>query len=393
MKSIKTGHELDKLAQIWLDRNNKFYIWGAAIAGKKFISRFKEELCIKKIIDSDPEKTGKFVENRIIVKFDPRFLESGDKIIVCTNFYHEVRQELLESGFRENIDFIERKKFLGIRYYYKEKQIFIHRVDVSVTNKCTLCCEKCNMLMPYFQEPKHKSIESIKQDLDIFFRWVDVVEVFDILGGEPLLYPDLIELLMYIKENFMSKIDSIHIFTNGTCILTKELLRISKELSVVYDLSDYTEGIPALKEKVDKFESDLLNNGITVFRDRLKNWLDFGYPEVNYDNYSEDERIVHFHRCGATFRGLYDKKFYYCHLEASAVQAGLFEQLEGDYVELDQLSEENKVKIVEFDQGYSIRGYPSFCLRCDGCGSKRKIPVAKQYKKNDRRREICCRHI
>ena len=284
----------------------------------------------------------------------------------------------MQCGFRENVDFIERKKFKGIRYYYKENKIYLYRVDLSVTNKCTLRCEKCNMLMPYFHNPQHKALEAIKQDLDLLFRWVDVVELFDILGGEPLLYPGLTELLQYIKEHYQDKIEAVHLFTNGTCILNEELLKISEEMSIIYDLSDYTRGLPQLTGRVDQFESELQKHKIKVNRDRQENWLDFGYPEINHENWTEEQRIAHFHSCEADFRGLYNRKLYYCHLEASAVQAGLFEESEDDFVELDRLSEENKVELIELDQGYSTKGYPGFCLRCDGCGSKKKIPVAEQ---------------
>lgn len=378
MRSCKKGHELEELAEIWLDDGNIFYIWGAAIAGTKFLKQYKDEICIRKVFDSDPKKQGKMLEDREIVCFDQKNMEPGSKIIVCTNFYREVKQELIRCGFRENVDFIERKKFKGIRYYYKENKVFLYRVDLSVTNKCTLRCEKCNMLMPYFHNPQHKALEAVKQDLDLLFRWVDVVELFDILGGEPLLYPDLAEVLQYIKERYQHKIEAIHMFTNGTCVLNEELLKRSKEMSIIYDLSDYTRGLPQLTERVDEFESNLQKHGIKVNRDRQEYWLDFGYPETNHENWTEEQKIAHFHNCEADFRGLHNRKLYYCHLEASAVQAGLFEESEDDFVELDKLNEENKVELVELDQGYSRKGYPGFCLRCDGCGSKKNIPVAKQ---------------
>ena len=381
MKNHRKGHELDELAKIWLDDGNTFYIWGAAIAGTKFLRQYKDEISIRKIFDSDLAKQGKTIDGVEIVGFAPNHMKHGAKIIVCTNFYREVKQELIQYGFQENIDFIERKKYKAIRYYYRENKIFLHRVDLSVTNRCTLRCEKCNMLMPYFHNPEHKDLQIIKRDLDSLFRLVDCIEIFDILGGEPLVYPYLVEVLYYIKEKFSDKIESVHIFTNGTCKLDKQLLEVSKEMSIIYDLSDYTVGLPQLTDRVNEFESKLKQYDIEVNRAKQEYWLDFGYPEVNHKDYSEDQRIAHFHSCDATFRGLYNKKLYYCHLEASAVQAELFEEAEGDFVELDKLEEQNKIEIVEMDLGYSKIGYPTFCLRCEGCGSKKKIAVAKQAEK------------
>ncbi len=381
MKSYHKGHELDGLAKIWLDDDNVFFVWGAARSGSGFVKQYKDEICIQKIFDKDTKKQGGCIENIDVVMFEPKYMKRNTKIIICTNFYTEVKIELSGCGYRENIDFIEYAAFKQIWYYYTKNVILLPRVDLSITNKCTLRCEKCNMLMPYFRNPEHKDLKTIKQDLDVLFQWVDVVEDFMILGGEPLLYPNLVELLQYIKEHYQSKIKLLHMFTNGTCTIGEDLLKISEELSIVYDLSDYTVGLPQLRDRIDKFEAELKKGKIKVERKVQEYWQDFGYPEVNHKNYTEDERILHFHNCRAPFRGLYDRKLYYCHLEASAVQAGFMEESESCFVELDKLNRGNKVEIIELDRGYSKKGYPGFCLKCDGCESKKRIPVAKQWKR------------
>ena len=63
------------------------------------------------------------------------------------------------------------------------------------------------------------------------------------------------------------------------------------------------------------------------------------------------------------------------------MQAGFMEESESCFVELDKLNRGNKVEIIELDRGYSKKGYPGFCLKCDGCESKKRIPVAKQWKR------------
>ena len=53
--------------------------------------------------------------------------------------------------------------------------MYINRVDISVTNRCTLNCEGCNMLMSYYCNPQDRKLDEIKRDLDAFFEWVDTV--------------------------------------------------------------------------------------------------------------------------------------------------------------------------------------------------------------------------
>ena len=84
------------------------------------------------------------------------------------------------------------------------------------------------MLMSYYCNPQDRKLDEIKRDLDAFFEWVDTVEDMNLLGGEPLLYPELVEVLQYIQNNYRDKIVDIYMFTNGMCNLSEELLDISQ---------------------------------------------------------------------------------------------------------------------------------------------------------------------
>lgn len=147
--------------------------------------------------------------------------------------------------------------------------MYINRVDISVTNRCTLNCEGCNMLMSYYCNPQDRKLDEIKRDLDAFFEWVDTVEDMNLLGGEPLLYPELVEVLQYIQNNYRDKIVDIYMFTNGMCNLSEELLDISQKMDVIYDVSDYTYGLPQLEPRLEKFQETLSQHQISYVR---KKW-------------------------------------------------------------------------------------------------------------------------
>lgn len=63
---------------------------------------------------------------------------------------------------------------------------------------------------------------------------------------------------------------------------------------------------------------------------------------------------------------------------------GELEEWEGDAFLLDNFASDRRIELLEFDFGYSMRGYPMICMRCEGCCSKKKIDVALQRKRNDR---------
>jgi hypothetical protein len=84
------------------------------------------------------------------------------------------------------------------------------------TAKCNLACYGCYRQN---QSEGHKSLDQIKEDLDVFqkFRKFDVVSI---AGGDPLVHPDIVEIVRLIKERGAKPI----INTNGVA-LTPELLR------------------------------------------------------------------------------------------------------------------------------------------------------------------------
>ena len=85
--------------------------------------------------------------------------------------------------------------------------------------------------------------------------------------------------------------------------------------------------------------------------------------------------IQHFDSCTAPFRGLNNGKFYYCHLNTSAVLTKLFPLNKNDYIDLADVSQENLIK---FDLGSVPLGYLTFCNNCNGCNTGIKIPVSYQ---------------
>ncbi|VAX23373.1 hypothetical protein MNBD_IGNAVI01-372 [hydrothermal vent metagenome] len=91
------------------------------------------------------------------------------------------------------------------------------------TAQCNLNCYGC-----YRKNIKnsHKSLEEVKHELD-FFQSQRKTDCISIAGGDPLLYPNIIELVAEIKSRGIKPI----INTNGIA-LTKELLHELKKAGV-----------------------------------------------------------------------------------------------------------------------------------------------------------------
>jgi MoaA/NifB/PqqE/SkfB family radical SAM enzyme len=90
---------------------------------------------------------------------------------------------------------------------------------IEVTDICNIHCEGC-----YRQHMTgHKSLEQLKEEVIFFMRWRNP-DNFSIAGGEPLIHPNIIELVAFIAEQGVKPV----ILTNGMT-LTPELLHKLKQ--------------------------------------------------------------------------------------------------------------------------------------------------------------------
>lgn len=345
----------------------KYLIFGTSNAADYFLDKMKGKVRLLGFIDSDAKKWGKEFKGHRINSF-PYWKEHAEtaKIIVASGAYTEIRQMLRDNGYREEEDFCDSRAFLINHMMIQENKLYLYRTDICITERCNLKCRNCNMLMPYFENPVHRSLEELKEDLDTYFTWVDGVQNLNLLGGEPFVYPQVEDYTRYLCEHYRDRVRQIEFFTNGLVTLKESMLQLIKNENISIQLSDYRNGIPAVGEKVDHFIQVLKEYEIPYRHNIDNQWLDFGFP--NYVNPRDLEELkVFFRECYSPFRGLREKKLYYCHLNTSAVHAHLFPDMKDDYFDLSVYDEGKKIELAEFDLGYIKRGFITYCRKCKGC--------------------------
>jgi MoaA/NifB/PqqE/SkfB family radical SAM enzyme len=104
------------------------------------------------------------------------------------------------------------------------------------TKQCNIYCEGCYSANA---AGSHKSLEAIRQDLDVFTRYRKT-DAISIAGGEPLVYPEIVEVVRMIAERGFKPV----INSNGKA-LTPELLRELKKAG----LHGFTFHIDSLQKR------------------------------------------------------------------------------------------------------------------------------------------------
>lgn len=381
MKWLNRTHEFEHLCSAVKDDN--IYIFGAGEYGAYLYKHINTEKVLGFVDNSKQKQREGYLGQKVLM---PAKVCQENKenlfviaVSVCSKAFKDIQEQLIDFGIKES-RIISYELYLHLYFYYIKKAILIHHVNVSLTQKCTLNCKDCSIMTTYLPEKVNYKLESLKRDVDVFFQHVNYVGKFGIIGGEPFLYPNIEEYLIHLAQFRHRIIYMVEIVTNGTIIPADNVLRLCKKYNIIISISDYTITLPHLKEKIEKLVNKLQEYQISYVINSAEKWMDFGYDYVNKIEASDKSMIDFFDSCHMTCRLLRNEKLYYCANSAFAIDAGLNLRDLDNELELQMISDENRMEALEFDEGYSQRGYLNMCRHCNGTESLNDhfIEVARQ---------------
>ena len=247
------------------------------------------------------------------------------------------------------------------------EQFVIPYLPVMITTRCTLKCEYCNNLMPYFKEKACDSLaEKIMENVEKVTNVAGKILFLEIVGGEPLLHKNLEQILQGIADN--DKVEKIVIVTNGTVIPNEAVTNLLKKYNVLIRVSDY-----GYLERIVRFvryaEENELNIWVTA-----SDWM---YPgNLEKREASTYELCKQVEACFFTMqcKYMYEGKIFHCARAASLYALGYLGEEEG--LDVQNLTEK---KLRDF---YLKTYYSGACKYCYLFTDKTKTisPGKQMYK-------------
>ena len=383
MKWKNKGKEYEKIISSILDQNVDVYIWGAGTFGRSFYELFKDRINIKGFIDSDENKQCLGLQPNVYLPkyFFEMLLNENVHIIVASGWITEIYGQLGLWGLTEYKNYFHANEFTSLYMLYKENKTYMVSLNIPITTRCTLRCEKCMALIPYVKKPENRSLQKIKDELNTYFQWVDNLAILGLGGGDALIHPQFAQILSWVGEQYYGKkIQDIEVYTNAIIIPSDEILHLLKKYNVIVRFSDYSKSLPGrqrMQELIDILEGRKIRYEKCVW----DTWYDTGFPQQSNGLFDERDLVDHYNKCITKLCAIeYNKKLYFCSVHASAVIAGYCEEKSSDYFDLEDYNECRRSEFIEFNAGYCEKGYLTYCLRCNGYQNinNKYVPVAKQ---------------
>ena len=153
------------------------------------------------------------------------------------DFYEEYKEILPKA--KEIMDYWGEEKCKNILV---EDKILLNEIECDITNKCNLNCKGCGHFSPLYENDNwFMDVEQIKNDLKRLSS-IFKLNIFKIMGGEPLLHPQIKEICLIVKKYIPE--GHVWIVTNG--ILLNEYEQFFKENDIYISISKY----PNIKHKI-----------------------------------------------------------------------------------------------------------------------------------------------
>lgn len=262
-------------------------------------------------------------------------------------------------------------------------------IGLYITSKCTLNCELCASGIPYYKDAHHMDKEKVLQSFERLFHLYDKVGHADLLGGEPLMHPDIEEITEALFD-YREFIPEFRIITNGTIVPSDKLCEsIHKVMSggtrFLVLLDNYGKcsvNIDKAKEKLDYYKIPVrVDKYYGDMNDQYSGgWVKYGDYTPNHK--SESEILEQWKNCicrNLNYHEVWEGKIYPCAYSYAISALGHDVMNDGEVVDLfDSSTDEERRNILK---RFNLRpnGACSYCYSLSE--TAKRYPAAIQLPK------------
>lgn len=197
--------------------------------------------------------------------------------VIVSTVYHkrtveEIIQACVQMGIRDQDIYLMKNNTIvrgepveeSIIVPYKEcVQIF--DVNIHIVDHCNMNCELCCHFSQLVQGEVFVDFHSFCRDLDRLHELVPDIVQISLLGGEPLLHPDLIKFVDYTRKLYPYA--KIMLVTNGLLLRqsSKEVLDCIKKNQILVSISLY----PPMHHQLDTLLEYINDKGLDASISRV----------------------------------------------------------------------------------------------------------------------------
>lgn len=232
----------------------KYMIFGAGRKGREFYGNLPEQAkyCVYGFIDNNEKKQKETIDGKkimsiyealpladnIIIAMQSRFMLDAYKMLKKYDYKGQVYIMKQACQFSNRCDETDPSYIETLLSAVRMDMPLLEQVETDIVAHCNLKCKHCghrsNILKPEFM-----GIESFTRDVRRLSELYAGCERFKILGGEPLLHPQVGEFVKTLRRSLPLTV--IYLTTNGLLIpkIKDNVLEDMKSAGAIFEISCY----------------------------------------------------------------------------------------------------------------------------------------------------------
>ncbi len=185
-----------------------------------------------------------------------------DKIIFPREFsygFHPFRVQLAKNGIDVNAIYLT-NRLMGqidvaefIKPYLSAK--YLPYIEFHIADHCNMNCKNCGHYSNLVKKPKFFSLEQYRKDFNQLKKFIDDVGIIRIMGGEPLLNPEVGEYVKLVRKIY--PFAQVWVVTNALILqkMPEEFFDTLRKNNASIHISFYQpleNKMPAIKKLLEK---------------------------------------------------------------------------------------------------------------------------------------------
>ena len=174
-----------------------------------------------------------------------------------------------------------------------EQRNELEAMEIHAAEHCNLNCKNCSMFCGLVKKEAFPDYSEFEKGICLLKKYFQHVKVFRIIGGEPLLNPELDRYIYKIRDTY--PYTDIRLISNGILVrqMSGKLIKAVRECHVTFIVTQYA----ALKKSIDEIKAFLTEKKI---------------PHIVTEVVTEFQKIYN-----AAGNSSVDENFYRCHWKSS----------------------------------------------------------------------------
>lgn len=241
---------------------------------------------------------------------------------------------------------ISKIKTIYRKYNYRKKNKVI--IEIHASDHCNLSCSSCSHFAP-LAKPKFCNLSLLKESLNKLSRFEDTIYKIRILGGEPLLNPQICEIFETVHKLCPHVL--LEMSTNGILIpkMSKDFFVLFRKLGVIINITQYPLNSELYKNIEDILIKEQVNYKLSTLDRTINKWNKIKLHETSFPVLKSKINFLKKSQCNRMCIQLVDDKLFPCNVSAyvhhlNTAFGTKFIHRKGDFLEIDKIKSSKDIR-------------------------------------------------